>query len=58
MSLASIAHESNAKSRIGAILRARSGNFFGHFDFFLFGFYASVIENAFFSIRKRNGFTA
>ena len=28
------------KSRIGAILRATSGNFLEQFDFFLFGFYA------------------
>lgn len=48
MSPASIAHASNAKSRIGAILRATSGNFLEQFDFFLFGFYASAIGNAFF----------
>jgi len=36
------------KSRIGAILRATSGNFLEQFDFFLFGFYASYIGNAFF----------
>jgi MFS transporter, MHS family, citrate/tricarballylate:H+ symporter len=30
------------KSRIGAILRATSGNFLEQFDFFLFGFYASA----------------
>src|SRR5205085_2644258 len=36
------------KSRIGAILRATSGNFLEQFDFFLFGFYASAIGNAFF----------
>src|ERR1700752_3899298 len=35
-------------SRIGAILRATSGNFLEQFDFFLFGFYAPVIEKAFF----------
>lgn len=48
MSPASIAQASNAKSRIGAILRATSGNFLEQFDFFLFGFYASAIGNAFF----------
>ncbi|MDH2348203.1 MFS transporter [Bradyrhizobium sp. SSUT77] len=48
MSPASIAHASNAKSRIGAIFRATSGNFLEQFDFFLFGFYASAIGNAFF----------
>lgn len=36
------------KSRIGAILRATSGNFLEQFDFFLFGFYASYIAKAFF----------
>jgi MFS transporter, MHS family, citrate/tricarballylate:H+ symporter len=36
------------KSRIGAILRSTSGNFLEQFDFFLFGFYASSIGNAFF----------
>src|ERR1700745_603968 len=36
------------KSRIGAILRATSGNFLEQYDFFLFGFYASAIAKAFF----------
>ncbi len=36
------------RSRIGAILRATSGNFLEQFDFFLFGFYASSIAQAFF----------
>jgi MHS family citrate/tricarballylate:H+ symporter-like MFS transporter len=36
------------KSRIGAILRATSGNFLEQFDFFLFGFYAPYIAKAFF----------
>src|SRR5436305_9809359 len=36
------------KSRLGAILRATSGNFLEQFDFFLFGFYASAISKAFF----------
>lgn len=36
------------KSRIGAILRATSGNFLEQFDFFLFGFYATAIAKAFF----------
>nr|NKQ94611.1 citrate-proton symporter [Escherichia coli] len=40
--------EANLKSRIGAILRATSGNFLEMFDFFLFGFYASYIARAFF----------
>src|ERR1700753_4476255 len=34
------------KSRIGAILRATSGNFLEQFDFFLFGFYAAAIGKA------------
>src|SRR3954470_16069227 len=36
------------KLRIGAILRATSGNFLEQFDFFLFGFYAAAIGKAFF----------
>jgi MFS transporter, MHS family, citrate/tricarballylate:H+ symporter len=36
------------KSRVGAILRATSGNFLEQYDFFLFGFYASAIAKAFF----------
>jgi MHS family citrate/tricarballylate:H+ symporter-like MFS transporter len=36
------------KNRIGAILRATSGNFLEQFDFFLFGFYAPLIAKAFF----------
>jgi MHS family citrate/tricarballylate:H+ symporter-like MFS transporter len=36
------------KSRLGAILRATSGNFLEQFDFFLFGFYATAIAKAFF----------
>src|SRR3982074_3527349 len=36
------------KSRLGAILRATSGNFLEQFDFFLFGFYATSISKAFF----------
>jgi len=36
------------KSRIGAILRATSGNFLEQFDFFLFGFYATYISKTFF----------
>jgi MFS transporter, MHS family, citrate/tricarballylate:H+ symporter len=35
-------------SRLGAILRATSGNFLEMFDFFLFGFYAAHIARAFF----------
>ncbi|WGS02782.1 MFS transporter [Bradyrhizobium sp. ISRA443] len=47
VSQASNSH-ATAKSRIGAILRATSGNFLEQFDFFLFGFYASAIGKAFF----------
>src|SRR6201995_5319955 len=36
------------KSRLGAILRATSGNFLEQYDFFLFGFYAQDIAKAFF----------
>ena len=36
------------KSRIGAMIRATSGNFLEQFDFFLFGFYVSAIGDAFF----------
>jgi MHS family alpha-ketoglutarate permease-like MFS transporter len=36
------------RSRIGAMLRATSGNFLEQYDFFLFGFYASAIAKAFF----------
>jgi MHS family citrate/tricarballylate:H+ symporter-like MFS transporter len=36
------------KSRLGAILRATSGNFLEQFDFFLFGIYAQDIAKAFF----------
>jgi MHS family citrate/tricarballylate:H+ symporter-like MFS transporter len=36
------------RSRLGAILRATSGNFLEQFDFFLFGFYAPIIAKAFF----------
>jgi MHS family citrate/tricarballylate:H+ symporter-like MFS transporter len=48
MSQASVSQPPQIKSRIGAILRATSGNFLEQFDFFLFGFYASYIGNAFF----------
>ena len=43
MSQTSTSHPPQIKSRIGAILRATSGNFLEQFDFFLFGFYASYI---------------
>ena len=48
MSQTSTTHLPSVKSRIGAILRATSGNFLEQFDFFLFGFYASSIGQAFF----------
>jgi MFS transporter, MHS family, citrate/tricarballylate:H+ symporter len=48
MSQASTSHPPQIKSRIGAILRATSGNFLEQFDFFLFGFYAQAIAKAFF----------
>ena len=48
MSEASLTQPPQIKSRLGAILRATSGNFLEQFDFFLFGFYASAISKAFF----------
>src|ERR1700726_2582790 len=48
MAQASTSETPQIKSRIGAILRATSGNFLEQFDFFLFGFYASAIAKAFF----------
>src|SRR6266436_6826377 len=48
MSQTSTSHPPQIKSRIGAILRATSGNFLEQFDFFLFGFYAQAIAKAFF----------
>jgi MFS transporter, MHS family, citrate/tricarballylate:H+ symporter len=48
MSQASTTEPPQIKNRIGAILRATSGNFLEQFDFFLFGFYASYIAKAFF----------
>ena len=48
MSQTSTAQVPAIKSRIGAILRATSGNFLEQFDFFLFGFYAPLIAKAFF----------
>jgi MFS transporter, MHS family, citrate/tricarballylate:H+ symporter len=38
------------QSRLGAILRATSGNFLEMFDFFLFGFYGTYIAKAFFPV--------
>jgi MHS family citrate/tricarballylate:H+ symporter-like MFS transporter len=43
-----MAGSSQGGSKIGAMLRATSGNFLEQFDFFLFGFYASYISKAFF----------
>src|SRR5450631_2184447 len=48
MSETSMSEPPQIKSRLGAILRATSGNFLEQFDFFLFGFYASAIAKAFF----------
>ena len=48
MSQTSTSQPPQIKSRIGAILRATSGNFLEQFDFFLFGFYAQDIAKAFF----------
>ncbi|WP_315702844.1 MULTISPECIES: MFS transporter [unclassified Bradyrhizobium] len=48
MSQTTTTQPATIKSRIGAIMRATSGNFLEQFDFFLFGFYASAIGKAFF----------
>src|SRR5690348_865430 len=48
MSQTSPSQPPQIKSRLGAILRATSGNFLEQFDFFLFGFYATAIAKAFF----------
>src|ERR1700735_3961465 len=48
MSQTSTSQPPQIKSRLGAILRATSGNFLEQFDFFLFGFYAPLIAKAFF----------
>ncbi|WP_213773334.1 MFS transporter [Bradyrhizobium sp. dw_78] len=48
MSQTSTSQPPAIKSRLGAILRATSGNFLEQYDFFLFGFYASAIAKAFF----------
>ena len=48
MSQSSSPQSPQIKSRLGAILRATSGNFLEQFDFFLFGFYAPLIAKAFF----------
>src|SRR6202047_5304122 len=52
MSQISTSHPPQIKSRIGAILRATSGNFLEQFDFFLFGFYAQAIAKAFFAAQN------
>src|SRR5277367_6843189 len=39
-------------SKIGAVVRVTSGNFLEQFDFFLFGFYATYIAQAFFPARS------
>ena len=46
--MTSTALEKNAQSRPGTVFRVVSGNFMEMFDFFLFGFYATAIANAFF----------
>ena len=48
MSQMSTSQPPQIKSRLGAILRATSGNFLEQFDFFLFGFYATYIAKTFF----------
>jgi MHS family citrate/tricarballylate:H+ symporter-like MFS transporter len=48
LAMSQVSQPPQIKSRLGAILRSTSGNFLEQFDFFLFGFYASYIGNAFF----------
>src|SRR6202795_2156180 len=48
MSQTSTSQPPQIKNRLGAILRATSGNFLEQFDFFLFGFYATYFAKAFF----------
>lgn len=45
-----------AASKIGTVLRVTSGNFLEMFDFFLYGFYATDIANAFFP--GKNAYTS
>jgi MHS family citrate/tricarballylate:H+ symporter-like MFS transporter len=42
------ANPARVPSKIGTVLRVTSGNFLEMFDFFLYGFYATDIANAFF----------
>ena len=46
--MTSTALQKNTQSRPGTVFRVVSGNFMEMFDFFLFGFYATAIANAFF----------
>lgn len=43
-----IQHNRSHQSNLAAIIRVTSGNFLEQFDFFLFGFYATYIAQAFF----------
>lgn len=43
-----MATAATGQSKVGTVLRVTSGNFLEMFDFFLFGFYASQISQAFF----------
>src|SRR6202012_3741398 len=48
MSQSTMSPPPQLKSRLGAILRATSGNFLEQYDFFVFGIYAQDIAKAFF----------
>src|SRR5208282_3612805 len=48
MTAATLVEGVNRPSKIAAVIRVTSGNFLEQFDFFLFGFYATYIAQAFF----------
>src|SRR5271170_7519463 len=52
MTAATMVAGTNPPSKIGAVIRVTSGNFLEQFDFFLFGFYATYIAQAFFPARS------
>ncbi|MBV8590533.1 MAG: MFS transporter [Acetobacteraceae bacterium] len=42
-----------SRSKVATVIRVTSGNFLEMFDFFLFGFYATYISNAFFPVGSK-----
>lgn len=46
--MADMVHGESSASKVATVLRVTSGNFLEMFDFFLFGFYATYISQAFF----------